>query len=154
MMERIGGEVRRSLGGAGVPDAGVLAAVVDAWPDAVGPAIARSAWPSRIGRDGTLHVATVSATWAFELGHLAGEIQAKLAAAVGPDAPSALRFSPGPVPAAGAEEEGDPVPPRPSAEEEREADAIACGVDDERLRELVRRAAAASLAARRSDHSF
>ena len=65
-MERIGDDVRGALKRVGVPDAGALAAVTRAWPAAVGPAIARSAWPRRIGRDGTLHVAVESAVWAPE----------------------------------------------------------------------------------------
>ena len=77
-MERLDGSVRRALRGAGVPDAGVLAAVTRAWPDAVGPAIARAAWPQRVARDGTLHITAESSTWAFELGRLEEEIRAKL----------------------------------------------------------------------------
>ena len=56
-------------------------------------------WPQRIARDGTLLVAAVSSTWAFELGLLADDILAKLAAAIGEGAPTAIRFAPGPVPA-------------------------------------------------------
>jgi len=152
-VERIDGEVRRSLGTAGVPDAGVLAEVVRAWPAAVGPAIARASWPTRIARDGTLHVATMSATWAFELGHLGEEIQSKLAAQLGGGAPRAIRFAPGPVPAPGASEEASPPPPRPTEEDDRAAAAIAAAVGDDELRELIRRAAAASLAGRRDDRS-
>ena len=82
-MERLDGSVRRALRSSGVPDAGVLAQVTRAWPEAVGPAIARSAWPQRLARDGTLHVTTVSSTWAFELGRMEAEIRAKLAASLG-----------------------------------------------------------------------
>jgi hypothetical protein len=52
-MERLGDDVRGALRGVGVPDAGALARVTTAWPTAVGPAIARAAWPLRITRDGT-----------------------------------------------------------------------------------------------------
>ena len=44
-----------------------LAELADRWPEAVGEAIARNAWPSRIARDGTLHVNTADSVWAFEL---------------------------------------------------------------------------------------
>ena len=153
-MEPIGGEVRRSLGAAGVPDAGLLAEVVAAWPQAVGPAIARAAWPTRIGRDGTLHVACTSAAWAFELGRLEANLRERLAAAVGAETPTALRFAPGPVPEAGPPEEPPAGGPTPTAEDLRLAAEIAAGVEDDRLRELVRRAAAASLAARPSGRRF
>ena len=78
-MERLDGSVRRALRGAGVPDAGVLAEVTRVWPAAVGDAVARSAWPQRVARDGTLHVTCVSSTWAFELGRMEDEIRARLA---------------------------------------------------------------------------
>ncbi len=153
-MERIDDEVRRSLGTAGVPDAGVLADVVRAWPSAVGPAIARAAWPTRVGRDGTLHVATASATWAFELGHLADGIRSKLEAHLGEATPPVIRFAPGPLPAPGPPAEKGRAAPRPTEDDDRLATAIASAVDDDALRELVRRAAAASLAGRRSGRSF
>jgi hypothetical protein len=156
-MERLENELRRTLGAAGVPDAGVLAEVVRAWPAAAGETIARFAWPSRIARDGTLHVATASSTWAFELTRLAAEIQTKLGAAVGPEAPTSIRFAPGPLPSAGPPDDrsaATAAAPQPSAEEERLAAQLAAAIDDEGLRETVRRAAAASLAGRHSGRSF
>jgi len=154
-MDRLDHEVRRSLGAAGVPDAGVLAEVVEAWPAAVGPAIARAAWPARIGRDGTLHVNTVSATWAFELGRLGGEIRSQLADAVAGDVPERLRFTPGPLPEPGPADRSDPESrrPTPTLEEVEAAAEIARDVEDDELRELIRRAAAASLASRPRDRS-
>lgn len=149
-MERLDGTVRRALRRAGVPDAGVLAEVTRVWPEAVGPAIARSAWPQRVARDGTLHVTTVSSTWAFELGRMAGEVQERLRAHLGAATPPALRFAPGPVPAAGAE----PTPVReglsPTSADEAEAASVAAPIDDPELRDAVRRAVAAGLAAARS----
>jgi len=62
----IGDDVRRELSRFG-PAAG-MAELLAAWPAAVGEGIARNAWPARIGRDGTLHVAVASSAWAFELG--------------------------------------------------------------------------------------
>ena len=70
MTEPIGEEVRRELGRFG--PGGAMAEIVAAWPVAVAAAIAANAWPARIARDGTLHVATSSSAWAFELTHLAG----------------------------------------------------------------------------------
>ena len=103
-MERIGREVERELARGGSHDAIPLAALTAAWPEVVGDAIARQAWPLRIARDGTLHVATSSATWANELGFLAGEIVERLRARLGPDAPTRLRCAVGPVPESPADE--------------------------------------------------
>ncbi len=52
-----------------------LGDIVAAWPEAVGAAIAANAWPARLARDGTLHVATSSSAWAFELTQLAASIR-------------------------------------------------------------------------------
>ena len=103
-MERLDGSVRRALRGAGVPDAGVLAEVTRVWPAAVGDAVARSAWPQRVARDGTLHVTCVSSTWAFELGRMEDDIRARLAEHLEAAEPPPLRFAPGPVPSPGAVE--------------------------------------------------
>jgi hypothetical protein len=150
-MERLDGTVRRALRGAGVPDAGVLAEVTRVWPAAVGDAVARSAWPQRVGRDGTLHVTCVSSTWAFELGRMEDEIRARLAEHL--DAPETppLRFAPGPVPSPGAAERPPYALPAPEPEEERWAASVSEPIDDPELREAVRRAAVASLAAARDD---
>lgn len=153
-MERLDGTVRRALRRAGVPDAGVLAEVTRAWPDAVGPAIARAAWPQRLGRDGTLHVTTVSSTWAFELARMGEEIEAKLRARLGKATPPAMRFAPGPVPSAGAEEPIATPPTAPTPSEEAEAASLSAAIDDPELREAVRRAVAASLAAARDDRGL
>jgi hypothetical protein len=153
-MERVDGSVRRALRGAGVPDAGVLAEATRAWPDAVGPGIARAAWPQRVARDGTLHVTTVSSTWAFELGRMAEQILEKLRARLGDATPPALRFAPGPVPAPGADEQTVVEELRPSAAEEAEAASLAAAIEDPELREAVRRAAAASLARGRDDRGL
>ncbi len=155
-MERLGDEVRGSLRAAGVPDAGLLADVTRAWPDAVGQGIAASAWPSRIGRDETLFVTTESSVWAFELSRLEEEILGRLAAALpGVALPLRIRFAVGAVPAAPAQETAAPGQiPVAGPEERRAADQVAASVEDERLRELVRRAVAAGLSTRRDNRSF
>jgi len=145
-MERLDGSVRRALASSGVPDAGQLAEVTRVWPDAVGPAIARAAWPQRVARDGTLHVTTVSSTWAFELGRMEAEVRAKLTALIGGAAPPALRFAPGPVPEPAAPDETPERPPPPTAEDVSAATALTAGIEDPGLREAVQKAAAASLA--------
>jgi hypothetical protein len=152
-MEKLDGSVRRALRGAGVPDAGVLAEVTRVWPDAVGPAIARAAWPQRIARDGTLHVTTVSSTWAFELGRMVEDITLKLRSRLGDATPPAIRFAAGPVPAAGPDVSQPPERVVPTPSEDAEAAALSSSIEDPELREAVRRAAAASLAAARGDRA-
>ena len=75
-MERLSSELKHELSRFGV-QAG-LAELVERWPGVVGAGIARNAWPARIARDGTLHVATADSVWAFELGHRAVEIAGRL----------------------------------------------------------------------------
>jgi len=155
-MERIAREVERELARGGSRDAIPLAALTAAWPEVVGDAIARQAWPLRIARDGTLHVATSSATWANELGFLAAEILERLQARLGPEAPSRLRCAVGSVPESAADEAEQPVE-RPSevpAEVAMAADSAASAIDDPELRELVARAARASLLKARSGRDF
>jgi hypothetical protein len=155
-MQRLGDDARRLLAASGVPDPGPLEAIAAAWPEAVGPAIARSAWPRRLSRDGTLHVATVSSTWAFELDRLGPELVAALARALDQEpaavVPISVRFAPGPVPEPSSEvSSGEPVRLIPDAGALEEGAALAASIADEALRELVARAAAASLARARSE---
>jgi hypothetical protein len=155
-MERLEGSLRGALKGAGVPDAGALADVVRVWPAAVGDAIARAAWPQRIGRDGTLLVATTSSSWAFELGLLAEEILAKLSAAVGEGSPAAIKFCPGPVPSPPAPVRGAAAatPPQADAATRELAAELTRGMTDEELRATIARAAAASLSRGAADRRF
>ncbi len=109
----------------------------------MGPAIARNAWPSRVARDGTLHVNTADSVWAFELTQKGPEIAARLGV-------ETVRFTPGPL--AGGDHETAPIPVRkPSPEEVREAAGLAAGIEDAKLRESVERAASLSIAKRPSD---
>jgi hypothetical protein len=145
-LEPIGRDVRRELGRFG-PAAG-MAEVVAAWPTAVGEQIALNAWPARISRDGTLHVATSSSAWAFELTQLEGEIRKRLSDAAGDAAPARLRFAVGHIPETGPEPETKEkrTVPRVTEALSAEGERIAAGIEDPALRELVARAAAASLA--------
>ena len=157
-MERIGGEIDRELARSGSRDAIPLAAITAAWPAAVGAAVARQAWPLRLGRDGTLHVAVASSTWAHELDLLQDAILDGLPARHADATPPAVRFAVGPIPQPptsieDAATENDPpisVPP----EVESAAAAAASEIDDPELRELVARAARASLVKARSDRDF
>ena len=142
---RIGDAVRAEIGRFG--PAGSMGTVVAHWPAAVGEAIAANAWPARVARDGTLHVATSSSVWAFELAQLEATIRERLRERVGPDAPRSLRFAPGRLPERGPEpgRTERSQPSAPSAEEWREAERIAAPIESEELRALIARAAAASL---------
>ena len=145
-MKRLGDEVDRELGRFG-PEARI-AAMVEAWPSAVGETIARSAWPARVARDGTLHVNTADSVWAFELTNRAGEIAQRLGI-------DRVRFAPGRLPEPPAVEATDPEPsPRQPSPDLLETGAqLAAGIEDENLRKIVARAAAASLARASDDRS-
>jgi hypothetical protein len=119
-----------------------MAELVEAWPAAVGPQIARFAWPARIAKDGTVHVHTADSVWAFELGHRAGEIAERLGV-------TKLRFAPGPLPEADEERVVETVQPTP--EEDARATELAAGIEDEKLRESVQKAVKLSLARGRLD---
>ena len=157
-MERIGREVERELGRGGSRDAIPLAALTAAWPTVVGDAVARHAWPLRIARDGTLHVATASSTWAHELGFLSDEILERLRAQLGTDAPTKLRCAVGPIPEVDRsdEESPEPLPDEDDMpfEVRSEAAAVASAITDPELREIVARAARASLLRARSGRDF
>jgi hypothetical protein len=154
-MDRIDRQIRRELGRIGPMD-GDMTAIVRVWSAAVGETVARNACPARLARDGTLHVNTASATWAFELGSLAPTILAQLRNELGEAAPPKLRFAPGPIPdpLADTPEQRTPKPPEAAAEDRAEAARAAATIEDEELRELVTRAAAAGLARARSDRGF
>jgi len=154
-MERLGAGIERELARSGSPEAVPLARITAAWPSSVGPAIARHAWPLRLARDGTLHVATASATWANELTLLADDVLTRLREAVGDDAPAKLRCAAGPIP------EPPPAPGEPPpgpldvpADVASTASSVASAIDDPELRALVARAARASLGRRASDRHF
>jgi hypothetical protein len=123
--------------------------IVAAWPGAVGEAIAENAWPARLTRDGSLVVHASSSVWAFELTQLEATVRGHLVEALGDVAPKALTFVPGRLPergtaeAAGAERA---PPPEVSEAERAEGERLASGIENEELRSLVARAAAASLA--------
>jgi hypothetical protein len=141
-LDRLADDVRRELSRFG-PQA-EIGRLAETWPAAVGEQIARNAWPARVSRDGTLHVHTSSSAWAFELAQLEGEVRSRL----GNLAPKRLRFAPGPLPEPDVGERGkaqrDAV--HASREERETATALAARITDEKLRNLVVRAAAASLA--------
>jgi hypothetical protein len=142
-VDRLADTIRGELGRFGGDSN--LVALVERWPAAVGATIARNAWPARIGRDGTLHVNAADAIWAFELTQRAGEIASRLEIAT-------VRFTPGPV-ARPVEEREDPAAAvvAPSADEVQAATEAAAAIDDENLREAIKKAMSLSLARSASD---
>lgn len=122
-----------------------MAELVDRWPDAVGPAIARFAWPARIARDGTVHVSTADAVWAFELGQRAAEIGGRLGGVH-------LRFAPGPLPDPPAEAPRDTV--SPTSDDARLARELTASMTHAALRESVEKALGYALVRGRSDPPF
>lgn len=145
-LEPIGDAVQRELGRFG--RGGAIAEIVKVWAQAVGESIARNAWPARIARDGTLHVATSSSTWAFELSLLEADIRERLSAALGPDVPASLRFTPGrlPEPPRDPAETCPSAPVEPTSAQQAEGERLAAPIEDQNLRKVVARAAATSLA--------
>ena len=111
---------------------------MERWPHAVGASIARNAWPARIARDGTLHVATADSIWAFELGHSAREIAARLGVPV-------IRFAPGPLPSR-EPQRATPEPLRPTPAQQAEAATLAAPIEHEEVRRTVQKAALLGLA--------
>jgi len=123
---------------------------VTAWPEAVGAEIARSAWPARFQRDGTLIVHTRDSVWAFELTQRAGQIQERL------EGVDAIKFVPGPLPEASAEDVATPAtaPAVASPEQRRRAREIASEIADEDLRKIVTKAIEQGLANAPNDRPF
>ena len=152
--ERIGDEVQRELSRFGPAEG--MTEIVRAWPGVMGEQIARNAWPARMARDGTLHVATSSASWAFELAQLEADVLQRLRAATGKDAPAKLRFAVGKLPELGQDDDDrrDRVAVEPGPEELRKAEELAAEIDDEELRKVVAKAAAQSLARSGDDRAF
>lgn len=153
-MERIGDTVGRELAKSGGDSGAALAEITAVWPEAVGEAVSRQAWPLRISRDGTLHVAAASSTWAFELDRLAPQIYERLAALIGESAPARIRFRVGPIPEPGAPLNDPLTPPaeplEATPETDAEAAALAAAISDPELRQIVAKTARVSLARARS----
>ena len=118
--------------------------LIERWPEAVGAAIARNAWPARIAKDGTVHVHTADSVWAFELGQRSREIAERLGV-------TKLRFAPGPLPEPDDDRAAEPL--QPTEEEEARAREVAAAIEDENLRESVQKAVRFSLARERLDRS-
>jgi len=154
-MERLDRSLGAELGRLGPSEGADLAAIVAAWPEAVGPENARRAWPARLARDGTLHVHTADAVWAHQLTMLGPQVLAALCERTPEGAPAAIRFAAGPLPAPpDLERTQRATPAEPSPQDVEQAAALTSSLADDELRDLVARAAAASLARARSDRRF
>ncbi len=147
MPERLGDSVRAELETLGVADRTLP--VTRNWADAVGPEVARNAWPARMRGDGTLVVHARSSVWAFELNQLAEQIRPRLT-----PTPVGLRFIVGKVPEPVGPEPAEPVQkpssqPDPAAVEA--AAELAGGVSSQDVREALQRAVTLGLSRRRDD---
>jgi hypothetical protein len=142
-MERVGEGIREELRRLGA-DSSAAPDQNEAWLTAVGPEIARNAWPARTQADGTLVVHVRDAIWGFELSQQASEIATRL-----PGRPK-LRFVPGPLPDE-APEEPRPAPPEPTPVEAREAEEMTAPISDRDLRESVAKVIKAALVHQRND---
>ena len=118
---------------------------MERWPAAVGDAIARNAWPNRLGRDGTLYVNTADAIWAFELTQRAADISRRL------EVP-AIRFVAGPL-AGSSEEVPEPTVPLPTPQQVEAAAEIASEIGSDDLRETVAKVVGLGLARADSDRT-
>jgi hypothetical protein len=142
-MEPVGEGIREELRRLGA-DSSARVDQNDAWLAAVGPEIARNAWPARTQADGTLVVHVRDAIWGFELSQRAEEIRPRL-----PGRPR-LKFVPGPLPD-DAPEAPLAAPPTPSPEQVREAEEMAAAIADRDLRESVAKVIKAALVLPRDD---
>jgi hypothetical protein len=142
-MEPVGERIRDELRRLGA-DSSARVDQNDAWLAAVGPEIARNAWPARTQADGTLIVHVRDAIWGFELSQQAPEIAARL-----PGRPR-LRFVPGPLPEE-TPRESPPTPPAPNPEHVREAEEMTAPIVDRELRESVAKVIKAALVHPRDD---
>lgn len=139
---------RRKAGGGGIgAETGAAAA---AWADVVGAAAAAHSVPVRRTRAGVLTVACSSGSWAQELTMRRDELLERLLARAPDTGVTALRFSVADH-AMATLPEAPPAPPpapRPTPAQAAVGARAAEGLGDERLRDLVARAAAASEARR------
>jgi hypothetical protein len=145
-MEPVGEGIREELRRLGA-DSSAAPDQNEAWLAAVGPEIARNAWPARTQADGTLVVHVRDAIWGFELSQQAPEIAARL-----PGKPR-LRFVPGPLPEE-APAERPPALPTPTPEQVREAEEMTASIDDRDLRESVAKVIKAALVRPPDDRSI
>jgi hypothetical protein len=120
-----------------------VAAIARRWPEAVGEAIAREAWPARLTPDGELVVHASASVWASELSHLESHLRERLESVGVVPAPR-LRFTVGAVPRRPDAAVTSGVTSDPPADPR--ADRWTSEIRDPELREAVSRAARSWLA--------
>lgn len=120
----------------------VLEQAREAWPAAVGPAIAAASQPARMTRD-AIWVHCTSAAWVSELTMLQSDLRARLAERV-PGLPERIRFELGDVVQVPPAQRRTPLAAPDPAVSAR-AGELASGVSDPVLRERVREAIELSL---------
>jgi hypothetical protein len=148
---RVSDRLARLVRPGGAPAGTGIAALRERWPEVAGEQIARHSAPLRRSRAGVLTIACSDGTWAQELSARHDMLIEGLRREV-PDVPlTRLRFSisesAGRRPA--REERPDPPPRPPSAATREAARKLVEGVADDRLREVLERAAALGLQRRR-----
>jgi hypothetical protein len=120
-----------------------LLALREIWAEAVGPEVARNAFPVRLTRSDVVVVHCSGSAWASELTLLRAHLHARLEQSMGPAAPAELRFEVGELPLP------DPVRAegvRQPAINPRAAE-LAADVSDPDLRATIERAIAARFVA-------
>jgi hypothetical protein len=122
-----------------------LVRLIAAWPEMVGDAVAREAWPARITSNETLLVHVTSAVWASELTYLASSLQSRLVATLGAEAPQAVLFRVGPVPQTAAPVAAH-VSREPSPSEFQRAARAVRAIGDADIRRAAHNALARALA--------
>ena len=75
-----------------------LLALREIWAEAVGPEVARNAFPVRLTRSDVVVVHCSGSAWASELTLLRAHLHARLEESMGPAAPAELRFEVGELP--------------------------------------------------------
>ncbi len=143
--------LRRFRRASGAPAPGPAGSAAAAWAVVVGDAAAAHSAPVRRTRAGVLTIACSSSAWAHELGMRREELLARLREAAPEAEVAGLRFAvadhvPGALAEAAAPAPAAPEPPRPTAADRRAGEVAGEGVEDDRVRSLVERAAAASAA--------
>ncbi len=121
----------------------VLEQAREAWPDAVGAAIAAASQPARMTKD-AIWVHCTSSAWVSELTMLAADLRARLAERV-TGLPSGIRFELGDVVQAAPPAAGGAPLLAPDPELSARADELVSDVSDPVLRERIREAIELSL---------
>ncbi len=117
--------------------------VFNRWEEAVGPQIARKAHPVQI-HQGRLTVAVENPVWSQQLSLLRKDLLRNIAGVIGEGLVDSLYFVSGKGEAPGREPPSPPVEAVVSPEDRRDAEKEASRIEDQDLREALRRVLEAS----------